>query len=147
MGQQIPLAEGLFTWPSDQPSLIAGRVRETGQLMFPRREHVMLDDGSLVETEAVELPRRGRLWTFTTQGFPPPLKDFVGSTKPYTPFSLGYIEFEGGLLVQTRLTEPDPAALTIGQEMELVLETIGTDAEGNDLVMYAFSPIAAEVAA
>jgi uncharacterized OB-fold protein len=147
MGQQIPLAEGLFTWPSDQPALIAGRVRETGQVMFPRREQVMLDDGSLVETETVELARRGRLWTFTTQGFPPPLKDFVGSTKPYVPFSVGYVELDGGLLVQARLTEPDPAKLTIGQEMELVIETIGADADGNDLVMFAFSPIAAEVAA
>ena len=44
--------------------------------------------------------------------------------------------------VETRLTESDPAKLTIGMEMEMVLEPIASDAEGNDIVTFAFRPVA-----
>jgi hypothetical protein len=43
--------------------------------------------------------------------------------------------------VEARLTEPDPAKLKIGQEMELVLEPLGVDAEGNQTMIYAFAPV------
>ena len=46
-----------------------------------------------------------------------------------------------------RLTEADVDKLTIGQEMELVIETLGEDAEGNEIVSYAFAPVDQEVSA
>lgn len=147
MVSQIPIAEGLFTWPAEVPTLLAGRVPQTGQVMFPRRATVMLDDGSLTDTEVVELPRRGRLWTFTTQNFEPPLADFIAPSGGFQPFSLGYVELDGNLRVETRLTEPDVSKLHIGQEMELVIEALGQDVDGNEVVTFAFAPVEEEVAA
>jgi hypothetical protein len=54
------------------------------------------------------------------------------------------VELPGALHVEARLTEPDPAKLRIGQEMELVIEPFGIDAEGNQTMIYAFAPVAGE---
>ena len=43
--------------------------------------------------------------------------------------------------VEGRLTENDPEKLSIGMEMELVIEKFADDAEGNELVTFAFQPV------
>jgi uncharacterized OB-fold protein len=142
MVQQVPFAEGLFTWPSDEPALIAGRNPETGKLAFPRKARVILDDGSFAETAVELLPRRGTLWTFTTQRFrpgPPYAADDTAET--FEPFTVGYVELPGALRVEARLTEPDPAKLRIGQEMELVVMPFGVDEQGRQTLIYAFAPV------
>jgi uncharacterized OB-fold protein len=142
----VPLAEGLFTWPSEDPRLIAGRCPQTGRLSFPRRAREILDDGSTVETEAVQLPRRGTLWAFTTQSFRPTSPPYAGqdTTETFQPFAVGYVELPEALRVQARLTEPDANKLRVGQEMELVIRPFGTDEQGREVVMYEFAPVSAE---
>ena len=61
--------------------------------------------------------------------------------KSFRPFTVGYVELPGALHVEARLTEPDPARLTIGQQMELVIEPFGVDADGNQTMIYAFAPV------
>ena len=138
---QIPLAEDLFTWPAEEPALIAGRSSD-GKLVFPYRKHKIVG-GKREELERVPLPRRGTLWTFTSQVFRPPSPPYAGDddAKTFKPFAVGYVELEGALRVETRLTEADPAKLKIGQEMELRIEVFRKDAEGNELMMYAFAPV------
>jgi len=138
---QVPIAEDLFTWPSDEPALVAGRSSD-GRLVFPFRTHRIVG-GVREELERVELPRRGTLWTFTTQVFRPPAPPYAGEddAKTFEPFAVGYVELPGALRVETRLTEPDPAKLRIGQEMELRIVPFGHDAEGNQTMTYAFAPV------
>ena len=141
MTTQVPIAEDLFTWPSDEPALVAGRSSD-GRLVFPFRTHRIVG-GVREELERVELPRRGTLWTFTTQVFRPPAPPYAGEddAKTFEPFAVGYVELPGALRVETRLTEPDPAKLRIGQEMELRIVPFGHDAEGNQTMTYAFAPV------
>ena len=55
------------------------------------------------------LARRGRLWAWTTQDFPPPSPPYAGPTgKDFVPFGVGYVELPGEVKVETRLTEADP---------------------------------------
>jgi uncharacterized protein len=138
---QVPIAEDLFTWPSDEPALVAGRSSD-GRLVFPFRTHRIVG-GVREELERVELPRRGTLWTFTTQVFRPPAPPYAGEddAKTFEPFAVGYVELPGALRVEARLTEPDPARLRIGQEMELRIVPFGHDAEGNQTMTYAFAPV------
>jgi uncharacterized protein len=138
---QVPIAEDLFTWPSEEPALVAGRSSD-GRLVFPFRSHRIVG-GVREELERVELPRRGTLWTFTTQVFRPPAPPYAGEDDATTfePFAVGYVELPGALRVETRLTEPDPAKLRIGQEMELRIVPFGHDAEGNQTMTYAFAPV------
>src|ERR1700684_3102877 len=125
MPPPLPLAEQLFTWPSDDPALIAGRASD-GRLVFPYRRHLVVG-AEREELEPVELPRRGTLWTFTTQVFRPPSPPYAGESyaRSFAPFAVGYIELPGALRVEARLTEADPDKLHIGQEMELRIVPFG----------------------
>ena len=37
MSNQKPIAENLFTWPSEQPKLLGSRDTETGRYFFPAK--------------------------------------------------------------------------------------------------------------
>jgi len=131
MPQQELVSEGLFTWPSEEPSLIASR--RDGELSFPAHPG----------DETVLLSRRGTLWGFTTQQFRPPSPPYDGDDTPETfePYALGYVELPGELLVQARFTESDPTRLRIGQEMELRIVPYTTRPDGTEVLTYAFAPV------
>jgi uncharacterized OB-fold protein len=79
------------------------------------------------------LSRRGRLWAWTTQEFPPPSPPYAGPTgDAFVPYGVGYVELGGEVRVETRLTETE--GLWIGMDMELVLVPFRTDDEGNEVV-------------
>jgi uncharacterized OB-fold protein len=89
------------------------------------------------------LDRRGRLWAWTTQHFPPPSPPYAGPTgDEFVPFGIGYVELADEVKVETRLTEADPEALVTGMEMELVLIPLRTDDDENEVVTFAFQPVA-----
>lgn len=95
-------------------------------------------------TETVELANRGTLWTWTVQGFAPKAPPYLGNADPKTfePFGVGYVELPGQVKVEARLTEADPDKLSIGMEMEMVIVPLTTDDDGNEIVTFAFAPVA-----
>jgi uncharacterized OB-fold protein len=143
MGARVPVSEGVFTWPSDAPRLLGSRCRGCGNHMFPVQSGCPRCTGD--ETETVELSNRGTLWTWTVQGFPPKAPPYIGDADPETfePFGVGYVELPDEVKVEARLTESDPARLRIGMEMELVIVPLATDDDGNEIVTFAFAPVAA----
>jgi uncharacterized OB-fold protein len=138
---RVPIQAGLFRWPSESPRLLASRCRACGELCFPQQESCPACTAR--DAESVELSPRGRLWTFTIQRFPPPTPPWIGPSDPgsFVPFGVGYVELPEGIRVEGRLTENDPAKLEIGMEMELVVEKFQADADGNELVTFAFRPV------
>lgn len=144
MGTRVPVAEGVFTWPSDEPRLIGSRCVNCGNHMFPAQSGCPKCTGDT--TEKVELATRGTLWTWTVQGFPPKAPPYQGDTdaKTFRPFGVGYVELPGQVKVEARLTEADPANLRIGMEMELVIVPLATDRDGNEIVTFAFAPVGEE---
>jgi len=136
------VADGVFTWPSDEPRLLGSRCTDCGNHMFPVQSGCPKCAGS--DTEPVELDRRGTLWTWTIQGFPPKSPPYLGNDDPATfePFGVGYVELPGQVKVETRLTVSDPAQLQIGMEMELVIVPLTTDDAGDEIVTFAFAPAA-----
>jgi uncharacterized OB-fold protein len=135
---RVPVAEGVFTWPSQEPRLIGSRCSACGIVTFPAQDSCPRCASTGMEEHL--LPRRGRLWTWTTQEFPPPSPPYAGpSGDAFVPYGVGYVELPGALKVETRLTRAD--ALRIGMEMELVLVPFRTDAEGNEVVTFAFQPV------
>ncbi len=140
-GQRVPIREGLFTWPSEQPQLIASRCVACGEVTFPRQDSCpsCTERGS----EEILLSRRGTLWTWTVQRFPPPSPPYIGPAdrESFVPFGVGYVELPEGIRVEGRLTVNDPARLEIGMEMELVVENFIDDEKGNPRVTFAFQPV------
>lgn len=128
---QTPVAEGLFTWPSDEPALIASEFE--GRLSFPPRA-----GGS-----RRLLKRQGTLWSFTSQNFRPPAPPYDGNDTPETfqPYLLGYVELEGELVVEGRLVDCAVDELELGQPMELRIVPYTVRPDGTEVLTYAFAPI------
>jgi len=140
MSKQVPIAEGLFTWPAARPALLGSRCRACGIVSFPATDSCMACSGQDVETE--ELPGRGTLWTWTIQRFmpkPPYLSNETPET--FAPYGVGYLELPGGVRVEGRLTENDPEKLRIGMEMEVVFETFRTEDNGDEVIHFFFRPV------
>lgn len=135
---RVPVAAGLFTWPAQDPQLIGSRCSPCGIVTFPVQESCP----RCASTGMAEhlLPRRGRLWAWTTQEFPPPSPPFAGPTgDDFAPFAIGYVELPGAVRVETRLTET--SSLRHGMEMELAVVPFRTDDDGNEIVTFAFRPV------
>jgi uncharacterized OB-fold protein len=141
---QVPIAEGVFTWPSDDPQLIGSRCGQCGIVTFPAQESCPRDASTDMREHLLD--RRGRLWAWTTQDFPPPSPPYSGPTgKDFVPFGVGYVDL-GDVKVEARLTTADVDALRNGMDMELVIVPFRIDDEGNDVLTFAFRPAGGELA-
>ena len=137
---RVAVADRLFTWPAAEPRLIGGRCAACGQVGFPVGVGCERCGGT--EVTDTLLPERGTLWTFTTQNFRPPSPPYDGidTAETFRPFAVGYVDLGGQVMVEARLTEPDPARLTIGQQMRLVIVPYATRADGTEVMTFAFAP-------
>ena len=131
---QRALAE-VFTWPSETPQLIGSRCDDCGAARCPRC-------GTPSMSELL-LPRRGTLVAWTTQGFPPLLPyagDETGAR--FEPFGVGLVQLDDVVRVEARLTENDPAELRFGMDVELAVVPYYVDADGDEIMTFAFAPVA-----
>jgi uncharacterized OB-fold protein len=137
---QIAFAEDVFTWPSDEPQLIGGRCDACSAITFPNQASCPRC-GSLEMAEHL-LPRRGTLWTFTTQEFLPK-EPYAGGERPETfqPYGVGLVQLGDEVRVEGRLTVADPEVLQIGMELQLVVVPFRTDPDGTEVMTYAFEPV------
>ena len=135
---QVPIADGLFTWPSTSPRLIASKCQCCGEVAFPKQSGCPNCAGDA--TEEVLLAARGKLWTWTIQQFPPP-HPYAGDLDDFVPFGVGYIELPEGIRVEARLSVNDPDQLAIGMEMELIVEKFAERDDGAELMTFAFQPV------
>ena len=79
--------------------------------------------------------------SWTTQGFPPAvdyMNDPTGAS--FVPFGVGLVQLDDVVRVEARLTENDPAKLDFGMEVELQIVPFYTDADGDEIVTFAFAP-------
>ncbi len=131
---------------SDGPRLRGSVCADCHAYAFPAQPSCQRCAGE--QTATVDLSPKGILWTFTVQGFPPNAPPYLGDTdaKTFKPFAVGYVELEGQLKVESRLTESDPAKLRIGMPMQLVIVEIeppSPDASNQTcppIQTFAFSP-------
>ena len=142
MTSAVPVEDGLFTWPSESPQLIGSKCGDCGVTTFPKQSGCPRCASEAMSE--ILLPRRGTLWTFTTQEFLPKNPPYSGTetAEEFQPYALGYVELPGEVKVETRLTEPDPAKLSIGMEMELVVVPFRHTEAGDAVLTFAFQPVA-----
>ena len=136
----VAVADGIFEIRDGKPVLLGTRCTNCGNHMFPRQTGC--PRCLLNEQEDVELATAGTLWTWTVQAFPPKAPPYLGPVgDDFTPYGVGYVELPDQLRVEGRLTVADPEQLKIGMPMELVLEPLSLDEDGNQIVTYAFAPV------
>ncbi len=135
--RQVPIQEGLYTWPCERPQLIASKCRDCGEVAFPKQ--AACPACTCGSTEEIRLARRGKLWTWTIQRFAPP-PPYTGDRTSFVPFGVGYVEMPEGIRIEARLTVNEPERLAIGMDMELVIERFKDAEDGTELVTFAFQP-------
>ncbi len=131
--RQVPLRPGIFRIPSgpgEEPALIGSHCQSCGEYFSPKR-HICLNCGQ-EGIEETGLSRRGKVWTYTIARQTPP------GSLVQAPYAFVVVELPEKVLVQGVITEGDPEAVRIGQEVELILEKVGTSADGNDLMAHKF---------
>jgi uncharacterized protein len=135
---QKPLAD-VFTWPADEPQLIGSRCEQCGAATFPAQSRCPRCPGTMAE---ILLPRRGTLVSWTTQGFPP-VVPFAGDAtgESFQPFGVGLVQLDDVVRVEARMTESDPARLDFGMEVELRIVPFYVDADGVEVLTFAFAPV------
>ena len=116
---------------SERPRLIGCRCRDCQEVMFPSKPICLNCFGRNLEKAL--LNSRGNLFTFTIT--------YQGPKEFPTPYASGYIDLPEGVRIYSLLTRWNPEKLKIGMEMELVIEKIKEDPEGNELVGYKFRPV------
>lgn len=133
---RVPVEDGYFTVPDDPaeaPRLLGSRCGACGEHFFPRR-HVCarcLAEGC----EDVLLGPRGRLWTWTYVHVPL----FAKKDARVDAYGVGQVDLPEGPRVQAILLG-GPEDFRIGIEMELDLETLRTDDDGREVVIFRFRP-------
>ncbi len=133
------VGEGLFVEAGGELRLIGSQCDECEVVTFPNQPSCPRCT-SLKVSERL-LGRRGTLWSWTIQCFPPKSPPYaVNDPDAFEPFGVGYIELPGEVRVETRLTVADADELQIGMPMELTLMPApGREQDG--VVTFAFEPV------
>lgn len=129
-------------WDTDESGathLIGAKCPECGTYVFPPRENNCPNPACASDVlEAVKLSRRGKVWSYTENRYPPPAP--YPAPKPFEPFAIAAVELaDEGLIVLAKVVEGTLAAdLKVGMDMELTTMKLYTDDEGVEREVYAW---------
>jgi uncharacterized OB-fold protein len=129
MAKQIPLVDYLVL--GDHPHLVAHECTSCGARFFDRRNACASCGGTGFAT--VHLPTEGEVRAFTIVAFAAP-----GIP---TPFVAAMVDC-GGTSVRANLINvpPDPEHVSLGMQVRLATEVVGTDDEGTEAIGFGFEP-------
>ncbi len=135
--KEIPLREGLFTGQTSSnegSQLIGTKCPSCGEVNFPKRK--ICPNCHRRDPEEILLSRYGKIYSVTLVTQRPPIY-----YKGPVPYAMGFVELPEGVRVQTLFTGCDPDRLEIGMDVELVVEKLFEDKDGNDVITYKFRPV------
>ena len=129
-----PVIEGWFT-TGPEPRLLGSRCESCSTVFFPPTEGFCRNPRCGGESfSEVPLSRRGRVWSYTDAQYQPP-PPYVAPTDPFEPFALAAVELEEGMVVLGQVAAGYGVDdLSVGSEVELVVETLYADDDGDRLV-------------
>ncbi|MDP2086902.1 MAG: OB-fold domain-containing protein [Gemmobacter sp.] len=113
------------------PTLLGGRHRDSGRLVFPLPQDA--------EWTAEALPGLGTLWSFTVQRFRPKSPPYAGPAA-FEPYAVGYVDL-GPLIIESRLTGAPPESFCIGMALRLVPLVLDLTGPVRRVTTYAFAPV------
>ncbi len=109
--------------------LLGTRCKKCGKEAFPP-VHVCKECGS-TEVEEVEMPRTGKLVTYTI------LKEPAEGYRQFTPIYLGLVELDNGVRMLAQLTDVKEDDVKIGMRVRAVLRKLTQDGDSG-LVYYGY---------
>lgn len=138
-----PAIEGWFTTGAE-PRLIGTKCTTCGNLSFPRATTFCPNPACAgTEFTDTELSRTGTVWSYTDAQYQPPAP-YIPAADPYVPFALAAVELPEGIVVLGQVADGYGVDdLTVGAEVELVVETLYTDETG-ERTIWRWKPVAAD---
>lgn len=130
--RRIPADPELVRVGQDGPTLLGSRCPACAREFFPRRWVCPVDFTDLID---VDLPRQGHLHVWTYIETP----SYGRAQMDATGYGVGQVDLPGGVRVQSVLMGV-PGDWAEGQLVELDVETIAHDDDGNELVVTRFRP-------
>ena len=136
-----PAIEGWFT-DSSEPTLLGSRCDGCSTVFFPPTEGFCRNPGCDGESfTQVPLSRHGRVWSYTDAQYQPP-PPYIAPTEPFEPFALAAVELAEGMVVLGQVAAGYGVGdLSVGAEVELVVETLYTDDTGERSI-WRWKPVA-----
>ncbi len=137
-----PAIEGWYTLDNQQPHLIGTCCESCGTYYFPKQTHYCRNpDCDSSEFKEVQLSRTGKIWSYTNTCYKPP-EPFIAAD-PFEPYSIAAVQLEKEqMIVLGQVVEGVTVEdMKVGQEVELVLETLYEDDEANK-VIWKWKPVA-----
>ncbi len=136
---RVPVIQGLFADTAHGPRLRGSKCAACGAPYFPKSPVCHNPDCTGSRIEDADFGPRGTLWSFAVQYYapPPPVK----YDEPFVPFAIGVVDLPEGLRVLGRISIDDLKKVKIGMDVELVLDRLCGDADGNEVITWKFRPL------
>jgi uncharacterized OB-fold protein len=139
---KIPIEQGLWEQPdnpTDKPRLIGSKCTVCGEIYFPRKKKgwcLRCHQKTLVE---VKLSTQGKIASFTVVEQAPAGGFYQGPV----PYAFGFVDLTDQVRLKT-LYGNDLNKLKVGMDVELVIETLYADEQGNEVTTFKFQPAATQ---
>jgi len=137
--QRRHVVPGAFAETPNGARLLGSRCAGCGACFFPRSPACRNPGCTDKHIEDVELSPRGTLWTYTVQYYKPPPPARLD--EPFTPYGIGLVDLPEGIRIMGMISSDDPESLKIGQEMELVIETLHHDDDGSEVLTWKWRAV------
>jgi len=121
--------------PGEKPHLIGSKCLSCGELYFPRKKKGLCIHCQQRSLEDVLLSGKGKIVSFSVVVQSPA----GGFYKGPVPYAYGVVELPEGVELLS-LFKGNLGELEVGMEVELVIEKLFDDAEGNEITTYKFIP-------
>ncbi|MCS7276180.1 MAG: OB-fold domain-containing protein [Dehalococcoidia bacterium] len=135
--KRVPFTQGAFVETPQGPRLIGSKCPACGTVFFPKAD-VCRVPSCMAQTEEMLLGPRGKLWSYSIQYFKPPPP--IRVEEPFRPYAVGMVDMDGVRIIGM-LTEADLEVLRPDMEVELVIDMLYRDADGNEVVTWKFRPL------
>lgn len=133
MGERVPAIEGWFTMDPENPALLGTRCTTCGSYFFPTERQFCRNPRCTGEIfDDVELSRRGTVWSYSENQYEPPAP-YV-APDPFVPYTVAAVELADEGIVVMGQVAGDTSNLEVGSAVELVLDTLFEDEDGEHIV-------------
>ncbi len=139
MSERIPVARGLFAETPAGARLLGSKCTTCNTPYFPKVSVCRNPECSASKVEDAEFGPKGVIWSVARQDYQPPAP--VKFDEPYQPFAMGIVDMEDGLRVLGRIAVDDPQDAECGMDVELIIDALAHDDDGNELVSWKFKPV------
>ncbi|WCO65676.1 OB-fold domain-containing protein [Iamia majanohamensis] len=134
-------ADGWFT-TDPEPALVGHRCPQCATVAFPRPPLGCPNPACPSdEMEPTPLSRRGRIWSYTDARYEPP-PPYVRPTDEHVPFCIAAVELPAERIVVLGQVVAGVSVddLTVGQEVEVVVDTLFVDDEAEHQI-FKWQPV------